>query len=53
MTCGISVTLSDLGCLIGNGAAKFGHAYMAGYTAKQGRVRVPEQEAFYKEWKVG
>ena len=39
MTCGISVTLSDWACLIGNVAAKFGQSvHMAGYTAEPERV---------------
>ncbi len=33
MTCGISVTLSDWACLIGNGAAKFGQSVQQDWKA--------------------
>ena len=48
MTSGISVTLSDLGCLIDNGAVKFGQrAHMAGYSAERERVALEFQKRKY------
>src|SRR5216684_247648 len=50
MTFGNSVTLCDLGCLIGNGAARFGERLYSRVHSGvgEGRVRVPKQETFYK-----
>ncbi len=55
MTRGISVTISDLECLIDNGAAKFGQrAHMAGYRAEPERVGFEFQTGnILQEWKVG